>query len=183
MFKLDKKSTVLVVMDMQEKLAELMNEDMLETVVDNVGIMTKSASFMGIPIIETFQDSKGLGGRMVDLEGLPKAALTIEKKKFSACGDENFMKFLKDKNIKSVILVGMEAHIGILQTALDLLEAGFSVHISADAVISANDFSWETGLDMTQSAGAVITVTETAVYQLLGTSEAEEFKNVHKLLK
>lgn len=183
MFKLDKKNTVLVVMDMQEKLAELMNEDMLETVVDNVGIMTKSAAFMNIPIVETFQYSKGLGGRMADLEGLPKAELTIEKKSFSACGDENFIKFLKDKNAKSVILIGMEAHICILQTALDLLEAGFSVHIPADAVISANDFNWETGLDMAQSAGAVVTVTETAIYQLLGTSEAEEFKNVHKLLK
>lgn len=183
MFKLDKKDTVLVVMDMQEKVAELMNEEMFETVVENVGIITKSAALMDIPIIETLQYPQSLGERVEDLISMPPPDLIVDKKSFSACRDESFMKFLKDKKAKSVILVGLEAHICILQTALDLLEAGYSVHIPADAVISVNDFNWETGLDMAQSAGAVITVTETSIYQLLGSSEAEEFKSVHKLLK
>lgn len=183
MFKLDRKNTVLVVMDMQEKLSEIMTEEMFDTVALNVGILTQAMSLMNMPIVESLQYPQGLGQRVEELDKMPEPAMIIEKTAFSLCKDNRFMEYLKEMKIKSVILTGMEAHICILQTALDLLESGYSVHIPADAVISANDFNWETGLDMAQSAGAVITVTETAIYQLLQTSEANEFKNIQKLLK
>lgn len=183
MFKLKRDDSLLAVIDMQEKLADIMNEDMLETVVANVGILAQGMDLMRIPVAESLQYPKGLGRRLTELDGLVKPSLTIEKTSFSLGENEKFMDFLKKKDIKYVILTGMEAHICILQTALDLLEAGYSVHIPADAVISADDFNWETALDMAQNAGAVITVTETVLYQLLGSSEAREFKSVQKLLK
>lgn len=179
MYKLNRADTALVVIDMQEKLAAAMDEEMLEPVLMNSALLAAAFQEMGLPVIETLQYPKGLGETVEDLE----PALRIEKMAFSACKVPAFNDFLKNKGIKSVVLIGMEAHICVLQTALDLIDAGYSVHVASDAVISRNDFNWETALDMMQNAGAVITVAETAIFQLLGSAEAKEFKDIQKLMK
>lgn len=182
-YKPDRKNTVLLVLDMQEKSAELMDEDMLETTLRNISILSKSFHIMGLPVIETLQSPREFGNLREELRGVLEPQLTIEKTAFSAYAEEKIINFLKDSAIKTVVLTGMEAHISVLQTALDLLEAGFNVHIAADAVISQNDFNWETGLDMMQNAGAVISVAETIIYQLIGDSITKEFKDISRLFQ
>ncbi len=182
MNKITRNDTALVVIDMQEKLVRAMDEEMLETVVNNVAVLAASLQLMGVPVIETVQNPKGLGNTISDLEEL-SPALRIEKNEFSICKRPEFGKFLQDKGIKNVILTGMEAHICVLLTAMDLVDAGYNVYIVADAVISRNDFNWETGLDMAQKSGASVTVTETVLYALLGSSEAPEFKDILKLVR
>lgn len=183
MFKLKKDDTVLVIIDMQERLSEAMDEDMLDTALSNTLLLAKAFNIMNIPVIETLQYPKGLGDIDEGLKGSYKAVLRVEKTTFSAYEDNKFVEFLEKNSIKNVVLSGMEAHICVLQTALDLLENGYNVHIAADAVISRNDFNWETGLDMAQKAGAVVSVAETVIYQLLGRSDVKEFKDIHKLMK
>lgn len=183
MFKLKKDDTILVIIDMQEKLSEVMDEDMFDTAVSNTLLLAKAFNIMNIPVIETLQYPKGLGDTAEPLKGSFKAVMRIEKTTFSAYGNEKFIEFLEKNSIKNVVIAGMEAHICVLQTALDLLERGYGVHIAADAVISRNDFNWETGLDMAQNAGAVVSVAETVIYQLLGRSDVKEFKDIRKLMK
>ncbi len=183
MYKLSRKNTALVVIDMQEKLADVMDEDMFDTALRNTAILAESFRIMGLPVIETRQYPKGLGNTVEELRDSLEPGLIIEKTAFSACADQRFVGFLKENAVENVILTGMEAHICVLQTALDLIEAGFNVHIAADAVISRNDFNWETGLDMMQNAGVVVSVAETIIYQLIGDSSAKEFKEIQRLMK
>jgi nicotinamidase-related amidase len=99
------------------------------------------------------------------------------------CGEENFNRKLNELNIKNVVIVGMETHICVLQTTIDLINAGYNTHVVADAVISRSKFNWRTGLEYMRDAGAKITVTETVLFQLLKKAGSEEFKAISKLIK
>jgi len=93
------------------------------------------------------------------------------------------MQDLMGHNRKTVILAGMETHICVLQTALGLLKAGVNVHVVADAVCSRTGENWRTGLDFMRDAGAVVTCTETALFQLLKVAGTEEFKKISQRIK
>jgi nicotinamidase-related amidase len=102
---------------------------------------------------------------------------------FSCCGDETFLSRLKNMQRRQVIVTGMETHICVLQTALELLAQGYYVHVVSDAVISRKKRNWELGLNMAASAGAVITSTEAAMFQLLKVAGTDEFKKLSKLVR
>ncbi len=183
MEKLEKDNSVLLVVDMQDKLCDLMDEEMLDTVIQNTSILVKSFNIMNIPVIETKQYPKVYGNTVDDIVDILNPVLTIEKTTFSAGNNDKILEILKNKNIKNIIIVGMEAHISVLQTAIDFLNNSFNVYVIADAVISKNDFSWETALDFMQKLNANISVTEAIVYQLLKDSKSKEFNEIHKLFK
>jgi len=183
MYTLNRENTVLLIVDIQDKLAAAMDDNMLDTVVTNNEILISGFNKMEIPVIESVQYPKGLGDTLSDLKKLLKPKYKIEKQTFSCATDNGFIDFLKNNSIKSVVISGMEAHVCILQTAIDLLNLGYAVHIVADAVISRNDFNWEIGIDYMQKAGAMITVTEIVLFQLLKSSTAPEFKYISEAVK
>ncbi len=102
---------------------------------------------------------------------------------FSACGAAGFAERLRELDAAPVILTGVEAHVCVLLTALDLLGRGVRVSIVADAVCSRRAASMDLGLAQARQAGAVITSTETVVFQLLGSSDTEAFREISKLLR
>src|SRR5512138_2381833 len=140
-FMLDRNQAVLVVIDVQEKLCRAMDEKVLELLTNNVGILQKAASELGLPVVATEQYVKGLGETLCVLkERLVEPA--IEKMTFSCCGEEPFPERLKALGRRQVIVTGMETHVCVLQTVLQLLDAGFIVHVVRDAVMSRRKENW-----------------------------------------
>jgi nicotinamidase-related amidase len=181
-FFLDRDRAVLVVIDVQEKLCRAMDEKVLERLAGNIGILQEAARELGLPVVATEQYVKGLGETLCVLkEKLVEPA--IEKMAFSCCGESSFPEKLKALGRQQVIVTGMETHVCVLQTVLELLDAGYAVHLVRDAVMSRRKDNWFVGLETAREAGAVITSTETALFQLLRVAGSEEFKKLSKLVR
>ncbi|MGA1846505.1 hydrolase [Deferribacter abyssi] len=182
MYTLKRDDAVLVIVDIQEKLVKAMPEKVYEKIKKNVKILLEASKILNIPVIYTQQYTKGLGETISEL----KQHLTdchIEKLTFSCCKEQTFLTKLKATGKKSVILTGMEAHICVLQTAIDLIENQYNVFTVADAVCSRFKDNWKFGLQYMRDAGAKITIVETVLFQLLERSDAKEFKEIQKLIK
>ncbi len=177
----DKKETVLLIVDIQDKLAVTMK--MRDAVINNCLHLIELAKLQNIPILLTEQYPKGLGQTVSEIRDALSVYQPVEKLAFSCCGESAFMKALKTLNKKTVLLTGMETHVCILQTCIDLLEEGFNVHLVQDAVCSRTKENWKTGTEFMRDAGAIVTCTETVLFQLLKVAGTEEFKAISKRIK
>jgi len=181
-FFLDRDNTVLVVIDVQEKLCRAMDEKVLERLTGNINVLQEAAGELKIPVVVTEQYVKGLGETLPAVrEKLSGPAL--EKMTFSCCGDSAFLDKIRGLRRRQVIVAGMEAHVCVLQTVLELLDAGYHVHLVRDAVMSRRKENWFVGLEGARAAGAVITSTEAALFQLLRVAGTDEFKKLSKLVR
>ncbi len=181
-FFLDRNKAVLLVIDVQEKLCRAMAPEVLAMLTANTAILMESAQELGVPIIATEQYVRGLGETLDVLKGHLTSA-PLEKMTFSCGGDGKFLEALKATGRRQIIITGMESHVCVLQTALDLLDEGFAVHVVRDAVMSRHEKNWMTGLDVMGAAGAVITSTEAVLFQLLRIAGTDEFKKLSKLVR
>ena len=181
-FFLNRDEAVLVVVDVQEKLCRAMDEKILHRLTGNIGVLQEAAGELGFPVIATEQYVKGLGETLPALRKHLKDA-PLEKMSFSCCGDNAFLDRLKELKRKQIIITGMETHVCVLQTVLELLDAGYIVHLVRDAVMSRRKDNWFVGLETAAAAGAVITSTEAALFQLLKVAGTEEFKKLSKLVR
>jgi nicotinamidase-related amidase len=182
-FLLKPEEAVLVVVDVQERLSAAMEQGALAQVTRNIGILLESAQELAIPVLFTEQYVKGLGPTLAELTEKAPAAPRFEKMSFSCCGNESFNGQLKQTGRTQVILCGMEAHVCVLQTGLDLLAAGFDIHLVKDAVISRSNDNRQTAIEAMTQAGAVPTCTETVVFQLLRVAGTDSFRKLSKLVK
>jgi nicotinamidase-related amidase len=180
-FFLERENALLAVIDVQEKLFAAMDQQ--EKMVRNIGSLVRTAQRLHLPIVVTEQYPQGLGPTIPPLKELLGEVAPLSKLTFSCCRTEHFWVWLTELGKKTVILTGMEAHICILQTALDLLAAGFSVHLPIDAVCSRRKESWKVALEQLQMAGAAITCTETIAFELLREAGTEDFKVISKLFR
>ncbi len=174
---------VLVIVDVQERLFGAMDSECREEMLGNLKILGATARRLGVPILLTEQYSKGLGATLPELREVLESVEAIEKMSFSCAGAAGFVERLRRLGADPVIIAGMESHVCVLLTALALLDAGFHVTVVADAVCSRRVANLELGLAQARQAGAVITGTETVVFQLLGTAEHEAFREISKLLR
>jgi len=181
-FFLESSNSVLVVIDVQEKLCKAMDEKVLERLVRNSGILMEAAAELAIPVVATEQYVKGLGETLPELKAR-LADPALEKMTFSCCGDSAFVEKIRDLGRKQVIVVGMETHVCVLQTVIELLDAGFIVHLVRDAVMSRRKDNWFTGIEMSRAAGAVISSTEAVLFQLLKVAGTDAFKKLSKLVR
>lgn len=179
---LDSRNAVLVVIDVQEKLCKAMDDKVLARLCTNVAILQEAAAEMHMPVFATEQYVKGLGETVPEL----KCKLTtpaLEKMTFSCCGDDNFTAAIKDTGRKQIIITGMETHVCVLQTVLELLDEGYYVHLVNDAVMSRKKENWQVGVNTAAAAGAVITSTEAVLFQLLKVAGTDAFKKLSKLVR
>jgi len=181
-FFLEADNSALVVIDVQEKLCLAMNETVLKNLVKNSGILMDAAAELNIPIMVTEQYVKGLGATVSELKTRVSEP-ALEKMTFSCCGDSAFVEKMKGLGRKQVIIVGMECHVCVLQTVIELLDAGYNVHLVRDAVMSRRKDNWLVGLETARDAGAVITSTEAALFQLLKIAGTDEFKKLSRLVR
>ena len=180
-FILDKEDSILLIVDIQERLATVMKER--ERVVRNNLHLIELAKMINLPIVVTEQNPKGLGRTGEELHSALPAYQPIEKTSFNCCGEPSFVAEMRKLGRKKIILTGMETHICVLQTATGLLQDGFMPHVVQDAICSRTEENWRTGIEFMRDAGAVVTCTETVLFQLLKVAGTEEFKKISARIK
>lgn len=180
-FFLSKENSVLVIVDIQERLAPVMSER--QKVIDNCLHLIGISKLLKIPVVLTEQYPKGLGPTVNEIQEALLSYEPIEKITFNCCGEPAFLQNLTSTKRKKIILAGMETHVCVLQTCIGLLKEGYIVHVVNDAVCSRTKGNFKTGLEFMRDAGAVITGTETVLFQLLEKAGTEEFKAISKKIK
>jgi len=160
-----------------------MDQAVLKSLVKNIGILLDSAAELNIPVILTEQYVKGLGATLPELKEKCADVPCYEKMAFSSCGSPEFVDALKATGRSQVIITGMETHVCVLQTVIELREAGLNVHVVKDAVMSRSKQNWETAIQAMTLAGAIPTSTESALFQLLKVAGTDEFKKLSKLVR
>lgn len=175
-------SCQLVVIDMQTKLSMAMPAEAMAAVIKQTHIMLQAAKLLVMPTLFTEQYPQGLGHTMPELlAGISDATVT-EKTAFSACAEPKFnAKLSRDKS--QVVLLGMEAHICVLQTALDLLAHHKQVWVLEDAIISRNPANKANAIARMRDAGCMITNTESLLFECIGNAQHEAFKAIAKLIR
>ena len=172
----------LVIIDMQAKLASAMPSETMQSVAKNCSILAQASQLLAVPVIVTEQYPQGLGETIVDIQSHLPNSKAIAKMAFSACGEPKFNQQLQREN-SHIILVGMEAHICVLQTALDLVEAGKTVFVVEDAVLSRTAANKANAIARLRHAGCVISNTESVLFEWLGNANHQAFKAVSKLIR
>lgn len=176
-------NTCLVVVDIQEKLLKVMQNP--EQVVSNAAVLVKIAQALNIPVLWCQQVPKVLGPTVHDLWGLLTAAgiEPMDKTTFSCCGNEAFMARIDELQSQTAIVCGIESHVCVFQTAMDLIQHGLYVNVVADAVSSRTNENKQIGLHRMAKEGAVITSTEMLMFELLRDSKHPKFRELAKLIK
>ncbi len=178
---LKKEGCVLVVVDIQEKLLPAIHDFM--SVLDRAVKMVTAAQALEVPMLFTQQYTKGLGPTHIALSGLLPEFSYLEKTTFNCFGAPGFEQELEKLEAKTLVLVGIETHICVCQTALEGLRRGYDVHVVADAIGSRTTANRAIGLDRIRQAGGVITATELTIYEWVERADSAEFKLILPLLK
>jgi nicotinamidase-related amidase len=182
-----REDAVLVVIDIQERLAVTMPERDRVNVAS--GKLARTAAIVGVPIVVTRQYPKGLG----DFESPVRAAVEqaaenvpvtwADKMSFDCFAEPAFTEALSATGRKQLLITGMESHICVAQTTLSALELGFDVHVIADACCSRDATAHAIAMDRLRAAGAVVTTTESVLYELVGVAGTDEFRALLKIVK
>ena len=172
----------LVIIDIQVKLAPAMELQAMQAVTKNCAILLQAANLMQVPTLVTEQYPQGLGETLPELKQHFHHTKSIAKTAFSACAEPTFKQhFHSDKT--QIVLVGMEAHICVLQTALNLLQANKQVFVVEDAIMSRSVSNKANAIARLRDAGCVITNTESVLFEWLANANHEAFKAISKLIK
>ena len=171
----------LLVVDIQARLLQAIFEN--ERVGENSHRLIQATVILNRPIFATEQYRKGLGPTILGLANAIPNFQPLEKVTFSACGAEGCLDRLKAAGISDVILCGIETHVCVCQTGLDLIEEGFGVFVAADAVSSRTQENHFLGLERMRDAGAIIGSTEMFIFELLEKAGTDEFKRILPLVK
>ena len=181
-FRLDRQNTLLLVIDVQEKLIPSMPAEHWPGVLETQKFLVAGARALDIPVLTTEQYPRGLGHTIPELADACREAV-VEKESFGCCGEPRFLTALAAHGRSQVLVAGMEAHVCVYQTVLGLLAAGYQVHLLRDAVISRDPRDAANAIELARAAGAVVSTAETSVFQLLGSSRAPGFKAISALVK
>ncbi len=176
--------SVLAIIDVQERLAAVMPPGARAAMFANTRILLAAAARLGIPVLVTEQYPKGLGSTAVELaEMLPAGTPRMEKTCFSSAGAEAFSAALEASGRAQVILAGMEAHVCVLQSALDLRAVRPEIFVVADACCSRNPQNHSNAMERLRAAGVVVTNTESVVFEWLRDARHEQFRAISALLR
>ena len=175
------KSTVLLLVDVQGKLAHMVHEK--ERLFDNLQKLIKGIQVLGIPVLWVEQNPVGLGPTIPEVADLLPDSTPISKMSFSSCRNHRFLQALKELKRNQVLIAGIETHICVYQTAADLVDMGVAVQVVTDAVSSRTAGNEAIGLQRMRDAGVNWTSVETALFELLGVAEGDAFKGILKIVK
>lgn len=174
-------NTVLVIIDVQEKLARTMND--LERTVKNMQTFIRGIQVFNIPIILNEQYPQGLGKTIPEIAQLLPEIQPLPKVHFSCCDNEHFVKALKETGRKQVLITGIETHVCVYQTVIDLLNANYEVYVVSDTITSRIPENKTIGLNLMSSKGAVITSSETVLFELLKIAQGDNFKAISRIIR
>ncbi|OQQ09852.1 hydrolase [Vibrio splendidus] len=178
---LTKQNTGLVVVDVQGKLARLVDDS--DALISNCGKLAQGAQILGLPIIRLEQNPEKLGATVDELNDLLSDAKPIPKFTFNACDEPKFVEAVQAKDVDTWLVCGIEAHICVYQTALGLLELGYRVQVVGDCIGSRTALNKELAIRRLQDAGVQITGLEMSLYELVKDCRAPEFKLILSLIR
>jgi nicotinamidase-related amidase len=180
---LDRHSVALLVLDLQAKLVPAVFEP--QRVIRHSQLLLRLAQLLEIPTVLTCQYPKGLGNIIPEITQFAPGIEPLEKTSFGCFGEPDFLRRLKQRapQATSLLVAGVESHICVMQTVLGALEAGYLVHVAADATSSRTRENWQIGLNRMERAGAILSSTEMMIYELLLKSGTPEFKAILPFLK
>jgi isochorismate hydrolase len=183
-FNINAQNALFLLIDFQSNLAVAMKKDVYANCERNAGLVISSCNLLNVPVLVTEQYSKGLGPTVERLKtGLKDAYKPIDKLSFSCYHDAGFQAAFSRQNRKYILVAGIESHVCVLQSVIDLVANGYYVHVLSDAVCSRYKTDWKNAMTYMRDAGAVITTTEIAVFQLLQKAGGPEFKAISALFK
>ena len=171
----------LVIVDVQGKLATLMHDR--ENFYNNMVKITQAAQVLELPILWNEQLPDKLGPTIPELKAVLEGEEPLVKNTFSCCGNQDFVEKLKASGRHQVLLTGMETHVCVYQTAIDLIDDGFEVYLVADAVSSRTLENKTIGIETIRSLGARLTSVEMCLFEMLEVAEGEKFKKIIKIVK
>lgn len=178
---LKKEFSALLIIDLQEKILPVIRNS--DNVVENTIKLIKGFKTLRLPIYFTEQYPKGLGPTSSRILSELDGYHAIQKMSFSCFGAENLFHEFKQKKLSQIIICGVESHVCVQQTALDLLANDFQVNVAADAVSSRREFDFQIALKRMRTLGAEITTTESILFELLEVCGTPEFKEISKIVK
>lgn len=171
--------TAVLVVDVQEKLIDKILDHV--TIVQNIGFLIDGAKLASVRVMATEQYPKGLGKTVPELA--ERLGEMPEKTAFSCCQAPGLIASFKDQHISKIVLVGIETHVCILQTTLDLLGLGFRVYLAVDAIGSRYAIDRDLALRRMEQAGAILTTVETSVFEWIGDAKHPQFKAMSRLVQ
>lgn len=172
---------VLLMVDVQEKLAPVMDDP--RRVLVNGQRLIKGAGLVGVPVLISEQYPKGLGPTMVDLRELAPTDAFVEKTTFSCAGEPTILRRLEALGRPGVVIAGIEAHVCVTQTALDLHRMGYATRVVRDAVSARQPASETAALERLARAGVDLVTVEMVLFEWLGDARHPAFKEMQKLIK
>jgi len=172
------------VVDIQERLAAAMPEGVRQRVFRNAGILLRASALLEVPQVMTEQYPQGLGETDAAVrQYISEHVQYFEKTSFSCCGALGFTSCLEAVGRRQVVIAGMEAHVCVLQTALELKEAKFAVYVVEDAVCSRTEANCRNAMGRLRQAGVVVTNTESVLFEWLRHSRQEHFRAISKMVR
>lgn len=173
--------SVLLVIDIQERLNPVMNSP--ELVVENTQRLLKGAALLNVPTLISEQYPKGLGHTVEAISNASTEGQTVEKDTFSCMADDGYAARFDGLNKSQAIICGIEAHVCVLQTAIDLIHRGTHVFVVADATSSRTAANHMLALERLKTAGAEIVTSEMVLFEWLRRAGTPEFKEISGLVK
>lgn len=179
--RITRENTVGLVIDIQERLVPVMEEQ--EDLLRSCKILIEGLQELGIPLIVTQQYTKGLGATVDPIRSVIRDFDLVEKKEFSCCDAEAVRDRLNRLDAKKIIICGIESHVCVLQTAVDLKEAGYVPIVVMDCVSSRSWNSVDLAAERFRHESIMMTSCESILFELTRSSAAPEFKTISNLVK
>ena len=177
---MDKSNTILLIVDIQEKLIKSITSK--NELISNIRKLIKASRILELEIIYSEQNAKKLGNTIKEIQPIELDSI-YDKMSFSCLNCEGLKQQLYRSNKKNIILVGIETHICVLQTCLDLLSNKFNTYLVLDAISSRKSIDHDTAIKRLESAGAFLTTAETTIFELCRTADRKEFKAISTIIK
>lgn len=179
--KIIREDSIAVLVDIQEKFVPHINE--VEILLQNVNKITEGFNVLGIPIVLTEQNSAKLGHTVNSIQSVLLNYDPIDKLCFSCVQNDTFLTKIKNTGKNQIILAGIETHICVLQTAIDLLELDHQVYVLEDCVSSRTQANKINGLNRIRQHGGVITCIESVLFEICGEAGTDEFRKISAIIK
>jgi len=174
----------LLIVDIQEKLAPAMPPDARREVLATVQTLLTAAGELAVPVVATEQYPKGLGQTIPDVSAnFPPDAAVVAKNSFSCCGEPRFTETVSATGRNQVVIAGMEAHVCVVQTAVELLEAGYTPFVVADGVCSRREAHKANALDRLRALGVPVSNVESVLFEWLQRAGTDEFRKLARLIR
>lgn len=176
-----KENSLLLVVDFQQAMLKVMAG--WEEIAGRVNQLCRAAEKLDVPILLTEQYKKGLGPTIPEVLQEISSPEIFPKEHFSACLEPDFLPAIASLYRPEIIVCGMETHVCVLQTGLDLISAGFRVHLVADAVASREERNRQIATELLRDAGAIITSTEIVIFQWARRANTDDFRRILPIVK